>query len=65
MHTPFLDDVVRLRMNELEADARRARQRRELAGPSVIERLRAKWRRPTISPESGRHTRPVPVARTS
>ena len=63
MHTPFLDDVVRLRMNELEAEARRARQRRELAGPSVIERLRSKWRRPTVS--SHPHARPVPAPRTS
>jgi hypothetical protein len=63
MHTPFLDDVVRLRVNELEAEARRARQRRELAGPSVIERLRSKWRRPTVSPQP--HARPVPAPRTS
>ena len=65
MHTPFLDDVVRLRMNELEAEARRARQRRELAGPSVLDRLRSKWRRPAVGPQPSRHTRPVPAPRTS
>lgn len=65
MHTPFLDDVVRLRMNELEAEARRARQRRELAGPSVIERLRSKWRRPVLTPDQRPHARPVPAAHAS
>jgi hypothetical protein len=65
MHTPFLDDIVRLHTNELQADARRARQCRELTGPSVLTRLTNKWRRPTVTADPQRHASPVAVPRAS
>jgi hypothetical protein len=56
-NSPFVYDIVRRRQHELEAAARQARLRRELAGPSFLRRLATTWRRPTTG-----HRRPVQPA---
>ena len=58
-NTPFVYDIVRQRQRELEAAARQARLRRELAGPSFLHRLTTNWRLHATRTVQRRPVRPV------
>ena len=58
-NNPYLYDHVRLRRDELIAEARHAKQCRELAGPSFLQQLATKWRRPSTGDGQTRPTQPV------
>jgi hypothetical protein len=64
MYSPYLNDLARLRSNDLVAEARHAKQVRELTGPSRICRLVTRLRRPVTGTEQPRPTQPL-VARSA
>jgi hypothetical protein len=65
MYTPYLNDLARLHMNELAAEARHAKRCRELAGPSRMCRLVTKLRRPSTGTDQRRPTPSVVAGRVA
>ena len=63
MYSPYLNDLARLRTNDLVAEARHATRCREVSGPTVVQRLAAKWRRPSTGADTRRPAHPAVVGR--
>jgi hypothetical protein len=63
MYSANLNDLSRFRRDEMVAQARHAKQCRQLARPNVVLRVAAKWRRPSIATDQRRPTQPAVAGR--
>ncbi|MDX6285119.1 MAG: hypothetical protein QOG53_604 [Frankiales bacterium] len=63
MYSPYLNDLARIHTNDLVTEARHAQRCREVSGPTVMQRLAARWRRPSAGADTRRPTHSAVVGR--